>query len=76
MMRGRIPEDRIEERICKIRMIDGVIANYYPQEELIRCKDCKYWTRESASLAGCLINITGSDCKENDFCSWAERKDG
>ena len=41
-MRGRLVEDRIEERICKIRVIDGVIANYYPQEELIRCKDCEH----------------------------------
>ena len=70
-MRGRLVEDRIEERICKIRVIDGVIANYYPQEALIRCKDCKFiYKSEDEYWCG----YSGYPTEEDGFCHNAERK--
>lgn len=69
-MRGRWVEDRIEERICKIRVIDGVIANYYPQEELIRCKDCVF------NHGGeCWGFGDGHLVCDDDYCSGGERKE-
>ena len=42
------------------------------QPEIGRCKDCKWWGK-----AGCAISIVDASDrpKENDFCSFAERKD-
>ena len=71
-MNGRIAEDRIEERICKVRIIDGVIANYYPQGELIRCKDCKWYELDKEHYCG----FGGHGYRfETDYCSDAERKE-
>lgn len=41
-------------------------------QELIRCRDCKWFGK-----SGCAILIVDeSDMpKENDYCSWAERKE-
>ena len=41
-------------------------------QELIRCKDCKWFGK-----AGCAVNIVdeSDEPKENDYCSWAERKE-
>ena len=36
---------------------------------VIRCKDCKYW---NGSGKYCDYEMSGL---ENDFCSWAERKE-
>jgi hypothetical protein len=40
-------------------------------QELIRCRDCKWFGK-----AGCAVNIVdeSDEPKENDYCSWAERK--
>ena len=74
-MRERLVEERIEERICKIRVIDGVIANYYPQEELIRCKDCRWFLpSEGKSNGWCSFSQHGYP-KADDYCSDAERKE-
>jgi len=48
------------------------------QPEIIRCKDCQYWTRtvgdDQWSLGDCnLFDKHLVMC--NGFCSWAERKD-
>lgn len=46
-----------------------------PHEELIRCKDCKYWDVSKS-------NIMNHTCywgyflkKEDDYCSWAKPKE-
>ena len=43
-----------------------------PEKELIRCKDCKWFGN-----IGCAISIVDDTDKpsENDFCSFAERKE-
>lgn len=42
-------------------------------QELIRCKDCKYWW-ESAQMCTIAELPTGSSCSAEDYCSKAERK--
>lgn len=39
---------------------------------VIRCKDCKWYGK-----IGCAVNIVdeSDEPKENDYCSWAERKE-
>ena len=46
--------------------------NTEPIGELIRCKDCKWFGK-----AGCAVSIVdeSDEPKENDYCSWAERKE-
>ncbi len=41
-------------------------------EESVRCKDCKWFGK-----SGCAIHIVDESDKpkEDDFCSWAERKE-
>lgn len=41
-------------------------------DELVRCKDCKWFGK-----MGCAIEVVDETDmpKENDFCSFAERKD-
>ena len=41
--------------------------------EVVRCKDCKWFNK-----IGCAIKIVDESDKphEDDFCSFAERKDG
>lgn len=46
------------------------VAVIRKQEELIRCKDCKYWSKQ---YRWCGFNDT--DSEPDDFCSWAERKE-
>jgi hypothetical protein len=40
-------------------------------EELIRCKNCKYWNITSDGFCG----ITGREEPESHYCSYGERKD-
>ena len=43
---------------------------YADTEELIRCKDCKYWSKQ---YRWCGFN--DMDVEPDDFCSKAERKE-
>ena len=48
-----------------------------PQQELVRCKDCKYSSPNQ--VYGCMINSFADDLDKrmysDDFCSMAERKE-
>ena len=56
------------------KLIDSVIFEFPTIDAVpvIRCKDCKWFGK-----SGCAILIVDeSDMpKENDYCSWAERKE-
>ena len=41
-------------------------------QEVIRCKDCKYWTKPYGWNGFC---DRGIPAEADDFCSWAERKE-
>lgn len=57
------------EYICLVKRIDGLVIQKALVSELIRCKDCKYWNGNGKY---CDYEMSGL---ENDYCSWAERKE-
>ena len=76
----RLPQDRILHIDTEI--VDGkvnVTAEW--QGELVRCKDCRWYEQKQKHLP---YNVSKRYCnrscvlatKENDFCSYGERKGG
>lgn len=66
------------EYICFVKRIDGVVAQKTLEQELIRCKDCKYMTEHydtdgNAPYWTCLEWDSGTDY--DGFCHYAERKE-
>lgn len=57
------------EYICLVKRIDGLVIQKSLVSELIRCNDCKYWNGNGKY---CDYEMSGL---ENDYCSWAERKE-
>lgn len=49
--------------------------NVMPQQELIRCKDCIRWRRSKSDTTAMVCDWDRYERTENDFCSWAKRKD-
>ena len=48
-----------------------------PTEEIVRCKDCKYYNAETETRPSpCPMLSTLYDATPNDFCSWAKMKGG
>ena len=41
--------------------------------KVVRCKDCKYWEKPYGWNGWC--DEHGIPAEEDDFCSWAERRD-
>ena len=53
---------------------DLVCLNKEKLQDLIRCKDCKYWYQDFEGK--CIVSTPyGTDTDEDDFCSRAERKE-
>lgn len=40
---------------------------------LVRCRDCKHWQSDGGAMMECANN--GLPTEENDFCSWAKRRE-
>ena len=74
MARGIIDIDKLNHALDEIQMA------IYNAEPIIRCKDCKYFTRDSitgVTIPGteyCIFTMNNR-IEENDFCSRAEKKD-
>ena len=45
------------------------------ERELIRCKECKHWDKSRINYNEHVCYWGGYVKREDDFCSWAERKD-
>lgn len=60
---GGIDINDFEEKLKTMPTVDAV--------PVIRCKECKWFGK-----IGCAVNIVDESDKpkENDYCSWAERK--
>lgn len=74
----------MKEYICVSLPIDyewdgGYESGYLRKGELIRCKDCKHYRRLDWSVGGGYYvmcrNGSIANAFEDDFCSWAERKE-
>ena len=64
----------MKEYIFEAEKVDWLGA-YHVNEvkgELIRCKDCKWFGKSGCAI---LIVDESDKPKEDDFCSWAERKE-
>ena len=59
----------LQEYICMVKRIDGVVAQKALEQELIRCKDCTYYRGDHEYCVNDMFAI------ENGFCNWAERKE-
>ena len=61
---------RMEQEVVLAKIIDN--APTVDAVPVVRCKDCKWFGK-----SGCAIEIVDETDmpKENDFCSFAERKD-
>ena len=45
------------------------------EQEIIQCRDCKHYRRDSDDIMPyCIIDCGGYGWKNDDFCSYAERK--
>lgn len=44
-------------------------------QELIRCKGCKHWEKSRINYNEYVCYWGGYTKQEDDFCSWAERKE-
>ena len=49
---------------------DLVCLNKEKLQEIIRCKDCKYYRKDRF-----VCDLTKYASTEDDFCSWAERRE-
>ena len=54
-----------------IKRIDAIPST---EPQIIRCKDCKHHGYDRRDLPYCNINDYGYGWKDEDFCSYAERK--
>ena len=62
-----------------VRMHGGIIRNEMqaileavPSIDIVRCQDCKYWNYE---MSGCKRNPSVVAWRDDDFCSYGERKE-
>lgn len=64
------------EYICECDFWDEPM--FYPTQELVRCKDCKYYFKsdEKCQLIDTRLHFYETDKRwaEDSFCSWAERR--
>lgn len=44
-------------------------------EIVVHCKDCEYWKHHSFALDHDYCELTSTECEEDHFCSWGEKKD-
>ena len=61
---------KILELLTAFAEADGVDA-----VPVIRCKDCKYWQKSSINYNEYVCYWGGYVKQEDDYCSWAERRE-
>lgn len=66
-MSGRSMASEMFGKTYIVKVLDD--GECITEGELIRCRDCKYW---NGSGKYCDYEMSGL---EDDFCSWAERKE-
>lgn len=61
---------KILELLTAFADADGVDA-----VEVVRCKDCIRWRQSKSNTAAKVCDWDRYEKTENDYCSWAKRKD-
>ena len=67
-------EENAQITRLEYKLIDNVIFEFPTIDAVpvIRCKDCKWFGKSGCAI---LIVDESDKPKEDDFCSWAERKE-
>ncbi len=65
--------DDYELIINTINALNTLILNTLDVVEVVRCKDCKYFTPQPDTIEAC-CDLTYSRALPNDYCSYAERR--
>lgn len=63
----------MKEYIVKGRLDNKTgFMSFTVKQELIRCKDCKYYEETDETIGTCLLTASGAHVK--GYCAWAERR--
>lgn len=57
----------------RIVRIDDTGSTFDYLEEIVRCKDCKWYEEQDETIGTCLLTESGAHIK--GYCAWAEIKD-
>ena len=63
----------LQDEVPNIEELCDEFKHYTDVVEVVRCKDCQYWTGEDYD--GCCIRNGLATRYANDYCSYGERKD-
>lgn len=50
-------------------------CDHYQYRHVVHCKNCKHWQESVDGITKWCPLLLGKATKEDDFCSWGERKD-
>ncbi len=64
----------LKEKIIRYET-DGHTVKGFDVGELIRCRECKCWRPCQTDITEHVCHWGGFRKNEDDFCSWAERKE-
>lgn len=67
----RVPNNEADLFIARFGRGNVEIFGYLLGEEIVRCRDCKYWTTEAIFTGMCV----GKRFDPDGFCAWGERKE-
>lgn len=59
---------------CIKKIADEVVKRLNDKDEIVRCKDCKYWEYDVDNDVGFCVRTEDCDWNADDFCSRGERK--
>ena len=65
--RTPVQNSALHDALSRVPTVDAV--------PVIRCKDCKHWQKSVINYNEYVCYWGGYVKKEDDFCSWAERKE-
>lgn len=74
---GTVGEEQIEcpgfeSNECFV-LKESLRKQYEMYDQVIRCKDCKYYEEQDETIGTCLLTESGAHIK--GYCAWAERKE-
>ena len=77
---GLIGDDYVSELVEQKKVFDTIIDVQPTVDavEVVRCKDCKWWKTKYMRLGErkvCVIEAYEPVRNEDEYCSWAERKE-
>lgn len=79
-MIGNFKNSLCDDRLCKKYARNGSYDDFEKfllDKDLmvvVRCKDCEYW-KHSSYWHSNYCELTSTECEEDHFCSWGEKKD-